>query len=40
MIDKMKMNSALVTMLFGSVDLSLHITLIVLKVYSFQVLQD
>ena len=34
MIDKMKMKSAFVTLLFGSVVLSLHITLVVLKMHS------
>ena len=39
MIDKMKMKSAFVTLPFGFAGLSLDITLVVLKVHSFQVMQ-
>ena len=40
MIDKMKMNWAFVTLLFGSVVFSLNKALVVLKMHLFQVLQD
>ena len=35
MIDKKKMKSALVTLLFGSAGLSLHVTRVVPQMYSF-----
>ena len=36
----MKIKSAFVTLLFGSVGLSLHVTCVVLKMHSFQIMQD
>ena len=39
MIDKIKIKSAFVPLLVGSVGLSLHVTRVVLQMYSFQVMQ-